>query len=277
MDELENRLRGIGMAEPPLGFDPDEVATAAAGKARNRRAVALTGTATLAVIGAAVVFLAPSQGVTAVSPAASSSALPPQVRPHENSPRVDLTAQKARNSDHLKEVLAGVLPGVTELQVGAFEQMYGDRDWDLLTASVGYRDTAGVRRGFTLSISGVVSTRTGYTRRDSCQDKGPNGEAVTPAKGPDGQPLRCAVLSRPGGAKVVIEETGPVTFSGGKPSDSVDRIAGRHAFGFLPDGTAVVVFDLGARSGDGAIPDSGPSLTDDQLLALVLDPGFTLR
>jgi hypothetical protein len=90
------------------------------------------------------------------------------------------------------------------------------------------------------------------------------------------------VLPRAGGVTVVIREGGSATFedgSSGKTDVTVERIDRRNATAFLPDGTAVNITDVGAEpdSPGGALPEVGPSLTDEQLLALVLDPGFTLR
>ncbi|HET6289879.1 MAG TPA: hypothetical protein VFG15_24435 [Amycolatopsis sp.] len=263
MDELEDRLRGIRLAEPPLGFDPDEVAETAAKKVRNRRGVAVTGTATLAVIAAAVVFVAPGKGPAQVSPAApTSSALPPQIRPDENTPRVDLTAQKARNLEHLKKAVTALLPGATDLTFGGFEQDYPD-DWDLMTASVRYRDASKEERGFNVTLAGVVSTKKGHSERTAC----PRGPVVTL---PDGKPLRCEVLPQPGGARVVIIERGDPGEN--LKGTTVESVTGRDAIAFQTDGTAVTVTDLGALN---AL--SSPSLTDQQLLALVLDPKLTLR
>ncbi|UMP00650.1 hypothetical protein [Amycolatopsis sp. EV170708-02-1] len=261
MDELENRLRGITLAEPPLGFDPDEVAATAAKKARNRRGVVATGIATLAVIAAAVVFVAPWGGTAPVSPAATTSALPPQIRPDGNTPRMDLTPQKVRNLEHLKKAVTALLPGATELTFGGFEQSYPD-EWDLMTASVRYRDASKTERGFNVTLTGVVSTRNGYSDRAAC----PEVKVTLP----DGKPLRCEVLPRPGGARVVINEKGDP--GANLKGTTVESVSGRDAIAFLADGTAVTVTDLGALNGRG-----GPSLTDQQLLALVLDPELTLR
>ena len=262
MDELENRLRGITLAEPPLGFDPDEVAATAAKKARNRRGVVATGIATLAVIAAAVVFVAPWGGTAPVSPAApTSSALPPQLRPDENTPRMDLTPQKVRNFEHLKKAVTALLPGATDLTFGPFEQDYPS-DWDLMTASVRYRDASKKERGFNVTLTGVVSTKNGYSHRTAC----PEAKVTLPG----GKPLRCEVLPQPGGAQVVINEKGDP--GADLKGATVESVSGRDAIAFLADGTAVTVTDLGTLNGRG-----GPSLTDRQLLTLVLDPELTLR
>lgn len=152
-----------------------------------------------------------------------------------------------------------------------------------MTASVTYRDAAGVKRGFNLTIAGVVSTRTGYAGNGRpCDPQEPEEKSAVPAKRLSGKPPRCEVLPQAGGATVVIREGGPAKFDEGTPDKSdltVERIDRRNAIAFLPDGTAVNITDTGAEpeSPGGALPEVGPSLTDEQLLALVLDPGFTLR
>ncbi|SFH32271.1 hypothetical protein SAMN04489731_103514 [Amycolatopsis regifaucium] len=126
-----------------------------------------------------VVFVAPGDGPAKVAPAApTSSALPPQVRPDEHTPLVDLTAQKARNLEHLRKTVMNLLPGATEFTFGEFEQDYYPAEWDVMTASVRYRDASNVERGFNVTLTGVVSTRKEYSDRTAC----PGGLVVkTPA------------------------------------------------------------------------------------------------
>ncbi|AUI60937.1 hypothetical protein [Amycolatopsis sp. BJA-103] len=258
MDELEDRLRGIKLAEPPLGFDPDEVAGKAAKKVRNGRAVALTGVATLAVIAAAVVFVAPKERAAEVAPAAPPSR----------------AEQKAGDLRHLKDVLPGILVGAREINVHDFVQV---NDRDLMTSEVEYTDAAGMKRQVNLTISGPVSTKTDYPREGRC-DLGRRGDAI----GPDRKPMRCIELVTPAGIPVVISETTPKNPDQvGQPivtgqGFSTGKVLGRHAIAWQPDGGSVNVGDLG-EVGDFGAPDSGPSLTDEQLIKLVTDPAFTFR
>ncbi|MFJ8910113.1 hypothetical protein [Amycolatopsis sp. NPDC102389] len=253
MDELENRLRGITLAEPPLGFDPDEVAGTAAKKARNRRGVVATGVATLAVIAAAVVFVAPGEGPARVSPAASSA---------QAAPKDDL--------QHLKDVVPKVITGATDIEVRNFVG-----NGDLKTSEVRYTDAEGRPRGVNLTIAGPVSTKDGYPRENRC-DPAKRADAI----GSDRKPTRCVELPRPDGNFVVISETAP------KSMDDMDgdiilgqgfttgRVVTRDAIAFRPAGGIVGVTDLGTLD-DG---DRGaPSLSDQQLLALILDPAFVPR
>jgi len=255
MDELENRLRGIKLAEPPLGFDPDEVAGTAAKKVRNRRAVVSTGVATLAVIAAAVVFVAPGENGASLAPAAASSSQQPK-------PKDDL--------QHLKDVVPQVITGAKNIEVKDFVGGHGD----LKTAEIKYTDSDGRQRGVNLTIAGPVSTKGGYPREDRC-----NPEKVADGIGPDRKPMRCVELPQPDGNFVVISETASKSvdmdgdvivgqgFSTGKPVT-------RNAIAFRPGGGSVNIFDLGTL--DDA-PRESPSLTDQQLLALILDPAFVPR
>lgn len=252
MDELENRLRGIELAEPPLGFDPDEVAGTAAKKARNRRGVVATGVATLAVIAAAVVFVAPGDGPERLAPAASSQQAPPV-------PKDDL--------QHLKDVVPKVITGAKNIEVGNFEG-YGD----LKTSEIRYTDEEGRPRGVNLTISGPASTKNGYPREDRC-DLGKRPDGI----GSDRKPTRCVELSQPDGNFVVIAETAPKSADGTEgdiivgQGFSVRNPVTRNAIAFRPGGGSVNIFDLGTLDDAARVR---PSLTDQQLLALILDPAF---
>ncbi|MBB5851956.1 hypothetical protein ACFQ05_01630 [Amycolatopsis umgeniensis] len=240
MDELENRLRGMTLAEPPLGFDPDEVAETAAKKVRNRRGVFATGAATLAVLVVAVVVIAPEDEPAPVSPAA-----PPLTR----------SEQKAWDLRHLKEVLPGVLAGAKDVSVADFEQV---NDWDLMTSEVKYTDAAGVKRQINLTISGPVSTKDGYPREGYC----------SPGRRSSGtEAMRCEELVTPEGVPVVIYE------GTNKMSESGRQATSRNAIAWPSAGGSVNVLDLG--SGDS--PEAEPALTDEQLIKLVADPAFSFR
>ncbi len=254
MDELENRLRGIKLAEPPLGFDPDEIATTAAKKVRNGRAVALTGVATLAVIAAAVVFVAPGDGPARLAPAASSS----QALPKDH-------------LQHLKDVVPQVITGAKDIEVKDFAEGHGD----LKTAEVRYTDAEGRQRGVNVTIAGPVGTKDGYPREGRCDP-----EKVSDGIGPDRKPMRCVELPQPDGNFVVISETTPKS-ADDRDGDvivgqgfSTGKVSGRNAIAFRPGGGSVNIFDLGTLDDDAR---GVASLTDQQLLALILDPAFDPR
>ncbi|MEV6908922.1 hypothetical protein [Amycolatopsis sp. NPDC051071] len=261
MDGLEDKLRGIRLAEPPLGFDPDKIAVTAR-KQRNRRAVALTGVATLAVIAAAVAFAAP--GGPAVSPAAPAPVVPAGPSPSTVlppvSPKVNLEARKAGITGHLMAVLPNVLTGAKDIQVRSVDQLRG---WDILIAMVAYRDASGPGRSLVVTISGTEATKLGFSLEDSCK---PGRKAVTGldadiAGVTSGEPVDCVKLPQADGSTVVVTGTVPSL-----PPGDVDP--GRGATVFRADGTSVSVH---AGAGDG-----GPRPADEQLIRLVKDPEFTL-
>ncbi|WP_410602770.1 hypothetical protein [Amycolatopsis sp. lyj-90] len=262
MDELENRLRGIKLAEPPLGFDPDEIATTAR-KRRNRRAVALTGATTLAVIAAVVAFATP--GGPAVAPAASPSTVAPVPSPGPvkppTPPKTDLTAQKAKIAGHLAAALPNVLTGAKDIEVRSVSQV---RTWDILVATIGYRDASGAVRSLVVTISGTEAAKLGFSLEDSCE---PGRRAVDGLDADipgvtSGEPVGCVKLPQADGSTVVVTGTVPSLPPG-------DVEPGRDAIAYRADGTSVAV---STGAGDG-----GSRPADDQLIRLVMDPELDLR
>ena len=101
MTDLETRLRGVELAEPPLGFDPDEVADRAARQARTR-AAGIGGTlVALAVVVAAFLFApVPDPAPPAAGP------VPPSL------------AEQARIRQALTDAVTRLFPGLRHLSVG---------------------------------------------------------------------------------------------------------------------------------------------------------------
>ncbi|UUV30173.1 hypothetical protein NQK81_36255 [Amycolatopsis roodepoortensis] len=266
MDELENRLRGITLAEPPLGFDPDEVAGKAAKKARNRRAMAATGATTLAVIAAAVVFVAPRGGPTPAVPpvpvAPSPSGAPsPSPSPSPAPANGDLTARKARISGHLATALPGVLTGAKDVRIRSVHQL---GTWDALVFMIGYRDASGADRSLLLTVLGVEAAKRGFSLEDSCEPgRRPRGGFDADLGGvTSGEPVDCVKLLQPDRSTVVVTGTVPSLPPG-------DVEPGRDAIAYRADGTVVAV---STGAGDG-----GSRPPDDQLIKLVSDPELDLR
>lgn len=273
MNDIETRLRQIDPAGPPLGFDPDDVATKAAKRQRARRGVMATTVATLAVAVGAVVVLGGSP--TVVSPAAvplpnpewELPPLPYREVPHLSSPHVDLTVQKARNLQHLKDVLPGILPGARDLVVGDFRQVYGDNDWDSITASVTFTDAQGVKGGFTLTINGPVSSQLTDTLEENCRRRlAPDGSVLSPGNGADR--LRCEKIPQRDGSTLVIRQRGMVEEGTALhpvrvvPSDELEGVS------YRTDGTNLNV--LGRAGGNSP-------MDQQQITRLLTDPAFTLR
>ncbi|RSN33414.1 hypothetical protein DL990_15740 [Amycolatopsis sp. WAC 01416] len=276
MDELENRLRGIELAEPPLGFDPDEVAGTAAKKVRNRRAVAVTGAATLAIIAAAVVFVAPGHDPV-VTPAGPPSPTTVQAGPAKTpkppvSPKVDLTAQKARITGHLAATLPTVLAGTSDIRVRSVHQLRTENDWDVLVVMVGYRDAAGAERPLVITISGTEAAKLGFSLEDSCKPgrKAINGFDADIGGVTSGEPVDCTKTPRADGSTVVVSGLVPSLPAGDvEPARSVTMYRADGTSVAVTAGTSVTV--TAGTGGGGSIP------ADDQLIGLVTDPELNLR
>jgi hypothetical protein len=267
MTDLETRLREVVLAEPPLGFDPDDVVTKAAKRQRNRRATVATVAVTLGIAVAAVVALRPSPPPLA-PPAATY--LPPVivVKP----PQQPQTPLQLRNMAHLKEVLPGVLPGARKIVIDSFYSMGGELHADEMSTNISFVDHDGKGHSFNLAILGKLTVAR-------------NTLPVSQACPPGGR-MRCDKIPRPDGSTVVISELS----EGGLPSEPPSTtVAGRAAAHYRVDGTSVDISDLGrvapmtaAELGIPAEPIDAPAggglvLDDRQLIALVTDPGFTAQ
>jgi hypothetical protein len=286
-NEITEGLRGIALAEPPLGFEPDEVATRAARRMRDRRVALGSGLAVVVVAVAAVTFAANATGGGA-DPIGSG----PSTAPTRPVPGHDLTAAAERNEKHLREVLPGVLPHASEFKIGDFTQQYKDSadSWESFTAEARFRDDAGPAY-FTLTVAGPRSAGDFEPLAQRCvphPDPGPDVPAAE-YKLPDGKPLRCTKLPQPDGSTVVVEETG-VAAVGKDGNLHLVRKSGLDAMHYRTDGSIVGIVNddmISVRLAEeyhDTKPDgspkrdsrSRPSLTQQELVALVTDPAFTV-
>jgi hypothetical protein len=260
--DLENRLRGVMVAEPPLGFDPDDVASTAARRVRNRRATLGAGTATLAAIVAAVVLLAPGAGPTLVSPAAG-----PRPPVH-----VDMRSQNAINLDHLRSVLPAVVPEAARTAVSGFVQLKdGTSDWDAATASVGFLTGKNEPGAFTVTVLGPE-----FLKRDDVTV----GQACAKTDRPA---ARCDKQELKDGSTLVLSDVPNLPGTPAPPGGVVTGTAnpGLSAVHWRVDGTVVAV-TASALDSEVAIqlglPPESPaglrSLGETQLVALATDPAF---
>lgn len=267
--QLTNGLRGLALAEPPLGFDPDEVATTAAKKIRTRRATIGAGLATLVVLGAAVTFLGPGES-QAPSPVAVPSGPPPV---NGLPPATD--PQMLRNIEHLREVLPKLLPGATDITVPDLEP--GQRP-GMMTAVVEFHDDAGPA-SFNVTITSAKARSGMKSATDIC-------DPDDPQRGPGGEPLRCEIIPQPGGGKVLLAESGHQ----GRNPDRVAAVTSFYAFGYRADGGYVGInnesyisqalaerYDF--KDDEGFYRSIRPRfpLNEQQLMALVTDPAFALK
>jgi hypothetical protein len=274
-NDIIDGLRGIALAEPDLGFDPDDVADRGARRRRDRRVALGTGLGVTAVAVAAVTFAVTFTNagpLGAAAPPSGPTSTAPGPSPH------DLSALAARNTAHLEDVVGRVLPNAREIKVGAFDQQYRDAedgDWATMTAEVMFRDDAGPA-AFTITIGGPQAAGDGPPL--TCDPHAP--AAADEPRLPNGKTLTCKNVPQADGSTVVLQQTGAVT------SVDLEHIVlnGLDAAHGRTDGSEVNIVNdrlISVRVADEYGTDNygdrpRDPLTEQQLIALVTDPGFTL-
>ncbi|MEA5364032.1 hypothetical protein VA596_31175 [Amycolatopsis sp., V23-08] len=196
MTDIETRLREVDLVEPPLGFDPDEVADRAAKQTR-RRTAGITGTLAAGAVVAAVAVFAPST---------------PAPVPPAGPPTPPSLAEQSRVRQALANAFAGLFPGLRGLTVGAStaDTVGPDR----ISATATFADAAGQPGTFQLTVRGKRLPWDAGALGRACAaspcDTAPDGsvlvirEAPIPggARGFDGG------LYRPDGSAVTITDAG---------------------------------------------------------------------
>jgi hypothetical protein len=258
MDEKEliDGLRGLTLAEPRLGFDPDRLADRSARKQRTFRQLLATAAGTLVVVGMAVgtlLYVNAGQSLPVIpggGDATTTRTRPQTTTANPNKP--DMTKQVARIRTHLQQVLPALLPGARDLRIEPVEQAY-DRDY--VMAVVRYRDTDGAA-GFNISVLGPVVTAENVNQfKEKCDCDPP--------------------ITQPDGSKVYVEKD--------TPNMSPGAMASRHATHYRNDGTMVSIYHDTALSISDAARKGGMStrttfpLTEEQLIALVTDPALNVK
>ncbi|MGW4057543.1 hypothetical protein ACWEGE_04655 [Amycolatopsis sp. NPDC004747] len=230
MTGLETRLRELDLAEPPLGFDTDEVADRAARHTRWRRA----GIAVPAVLAfAAFAWFMPK--VSSVPPAARPS--PPPL------------AEQARIRQALTDAVTAVLPGLRRLSVGTSPADAIGPGRMAVTAA--FADASGRPGDFQLTVYGrqVPDDRVPIAR--SCPEPGTSA-------------LACERIPQPGGAVLVVSETGFVSAGG------FTKLRGFVGVLRRADGSTVTLVDAADDAADSV------QLTKQQLTRVITDPAFVL-
>ncbi|MEU4519694.1 hypothetical protein AB0F52_13375 [Amycolatopsis sp. NPDC024027] len=214
MTDLETRLRDVEVAEPPLGFDPDEVADRAARHTRRRRA-GITGALAVASAVAAVAVFTP--GTHPVSPAAPPT--PPSL------------ADQARIRQALTDAVTGVFPGVRGLTVGVSPaDAIGP---GLMAVTAVFADEAGRPGSFQLTVYGRQVPGDHVPVARSCPEPPTDG-------------LRCDRIPQPGGAVLLVSEVGYVSTGGFKKLRGFNGVLNR------ADGSAVTLADAADDAADSA-------------------------
>lgn len=288
--QITDSIRALDFAEPPLGFDPDDVAEKAAKRARNRRATTIAGVGTFAVIGAiasAGMFLAPGSShdsiqvaastarpTSAGSPGSAATTIPP-------TPAQDPAEQMKRNRQHLRDVLGTMLTGAKDINVSEFVQQ---NETDIFKTSVSYRDEAGPAT-FDLIIKGPVASHSITMRDDRCEPAlDASGRLIIPESSPavaaGRQPnkLRCGSRKWTDGTAVITTDQRVTQLD--PPSDSEYVEVG--AVHYRTDSTTVSVWDTTIANELASHPDGQnlrqrPALNGQQILALITDPAFKLN
>jgi hypothetical protein len=196
MTDLETRLREVDLAEPPLGFDPDEVADRAAKQARLRTA-GITGTLGVAAVAAAVAVFAP----------AAPAPVPPAGPPTPPS-----LAEQARVRQGLTDAVTRLFPGLRSLTVGAStaDAVGPDR----MSATATFVDAAGRPGTFQLTVRGDRAAPDVAPLDRVCAsrpcDRTPDGALLAITEFEDPGELRGfnGVLARPDGSVVTITDAG---------------------------------------------------------------------
>lgn len=194
MNDLETELRQVAFSEPPLGFDPDDVATKAAKRLRTRRATIATAGVTLALAGVAVAALTPLNRTPAATQEPPTY-LPPVVilKPL---PR-DQSWLEQVNTARLQRELPLLIPGMRTVVIDGFLTAGGELRPDEMSATVALVDYEGKGHSFTVDIMGPVTVAKSLT---------PLAQACEHAAG------RCDKVPRSDGSTVVIEERGAIHY-----------------------------------------------------------------
>lgn len=252
-NQIEQGLRDVLLAEPPLGIDPDRVADAAVRSRRNRRAGFATAAGVFVVAGLAAGTIAFTSGT---SPGLAPASTPTSDRPQEPQNQVE------RNIAHLRAVLPGVMPDARDIKVSTDQEHGGTAT---MTVVVTFTDSAGPGT-FNFTVDNIAGD---YT---------PLNKVCKPVAGeklkthPDGTPLRCEKIRQPGGDTVVIEEDG----LGKDLGPIVPTVTRLNAIDYRTGNLAVHVWNDRILAGSGDLRSRFP-LSEAQLIKLVADPAFTLH
>ncbi|MBE8526223.1 hypothetical protein ILP97_53600 [Amycolatopsis sp. H6(2020)] len=202
MTDLETRLREVDVPEPPLGFDPDEVADRAVRRVRQRRARIIGTLAVAAAVAAAVVF---APGTPPVKPAGAP--VPPSI------------AEQSRIRVALTDAVMRVLPGVHDLTLG--RSVADSIGPDRMSVTAEFVDASGQPGNFQLTVRGARAVHQVVPVDRLC---------TTP-----GSEARCTRVPQPDGGLLVLSE---LVY---KDENGDPLRTGSNGFLYRPDGSTVIV------------------------------------
>ncbi|TDP96255.1 hypothetical protein [Labedaea rhizosphaerae] len=254
--QIEQGLRDVLLAEPPLGIDPDRVADAAARSRRNRRAGFATGigfVAVAAVAAGATIFANAGQ----VQPAA----------PPKPGKQQEIDREMARNAAYLRFVLPKMLPQARDLEVRYEQATPPGEHGAIMTAHITFTDSAGPAE-IQLFIESPGGTRTTTaSMRKNCVD-------VRKQVSTEGRPLRCTVTTRPDHTVLGINEMGLVDIK--LPDDQPVQVNEVDMTHLRPGVGAIAIDNVRYPIDENTLRERYP-LTEQQEIALVTDPALVMH
>jgi len=252
MDQLEQDLRNVLLAEPPLGIDPDRITDLAVRKRKMRRAGtgAGIGVAAVAAVAAGAITFTGSGGAAQAPPAAQPS------RTQEIKKEMD------RNAAHLRYVLGKMLPGKH------FEVTYQQADVPgngvVMGAQVKFADSPAYLQ-VTIN-SPKAETRTLAFLNGVCP-------GVREQVSTTGKHLRCEFTKQADGGLLGFAEMGLTDT--GKAEDAPVELNELDYTHIRAGGGSVDVMNEAMPLDDGTL--SPYPLTEEQEIALVTDPALVMH
>ena len=189
-DQIEQGLRDVLVAEPPLRVDPDRMVDVAVRNRRHRR------TAIAAGVGLAVVAALAAGAVVFTIPGDPRPASPP--RPTQQQ---EIEQEMARNVAHLRYVLPKLLPGAAKIRIDADATQLPNAPGQVyMTADIAFTDSAGFAE-VTMQIGSAKTVAEVALSDDFCASS--RGKRST-----EGKPLRCDTTERPDHSVLHVFEAG---------------------------------------------------------------------
>ncbi|MCK2236488.1 MULTISPECIES: hypothetical protein [unclassified Crossiella] len=274
-NQLIDDLRGIGGAEPPLGFDPDRVADTAAKLHKRRRAllgVSIGTTLAVAATAFSVSLVLPGEA-DSISVAAPPPTPWPTVTktevPRLPDPKVDLSKQKERLERELPGIIKKVKPDA-QVTADAFSQYGGPNSWDYLANTVKFTAPNG-EQSFNLHIYGKAALiMQSVQLREQCavlvdaQGKPEDDPEVTERR-------RCDRISQPDGSTVVVKAGSSIEKNMAlNAPDRKPLKRGLNVMHFRTDGTMVQLYE-------NPVDKHTEAMSYEQLIRLVANPGLNLK
>lgn len=253
MDEhqIEQGLRDVLLAEPPLRVDPDRMVDAAVRNRRHRRAGITAG---MAILAAAVV----AGAVALTGPGQPQPASPPKPTQHQ-----ELEHEMARMAAHLRYVLPRLLPQAARIRV-EYELLEPPavRTGVQMKTQVTFTDSAGFAEFqlFIDSSKSVVNDPASWNKECA---------KVREHQSTEGRPMRCSATERADHSVLRFWEAGDGPSSKSESHAPV-KVTEADMTHLRTDGGAVVIvnhrFDVDGK------PRSRFPLTEAQEEALATDP-----